>query len=160
MGSEIGQGAWQLATHYYDGTVEGPGWGLHYADWAAIRLDGQDTDPDAVVAPDGINNRTLYSFGLTLDPTDRDGLPQFVSLVDDPTMLELSYTRPVAVADLEYRLEYTTDLKTWQPVPSEILTASVLPERIGNERHTIRIANGPAAPRFYRLRVLSTVQGN
>ncbi len=160
MGSAIGQDAWSLASRYFDGTVTAEARALHYADWAAVRLVGQDTDPDAVVAPDGLNNRTLYAFGLTLDPADRDGLPQFHSLPGNPTLFELTYRRPVAVADLDYRVEYTTDLKTWMPVPRDILTEEVSPDGDGYERCQVLIANGLAAPRFYRMRIIDMLQAD
>jgi hypothetical protein len=156
MGATIGLEAWEKARTYYEGTAGGEAWGLRYADWAAVRLVGHDPAPDGVVAADGLRNLELYAFGLGLDPAERGGYPRFTLLPETPARLELAYERPLAVADLDYRLEMSENLDTWEPVPASLLSESIREARTGHRRHTVVIDPAGAAPRFYRLRVVGT----
>ena len=153
LGAVVGKTAWEKALPHFTGTLAGETWGLRYADWAAVRLSGRESSPDAVVAEDGLSNRELYAFGLSPDPADRDGYPRLQRADDDPLQLRLSYRRPFAVKDLAYHVEMSTDLRQWYTVPEDTLTRLVEPEDIGYETHTVLIDMNGMAPRFYRLRV-------
>ncbi|MBD5782467.1 VCBS repeat-containing protein [Pelagicoccus sp. NFK12] len=153
MGSQIGISAWEKAKDFYSGTAEAAEGVLRYADWASVRLLGQDTAPDAVVAADGIDNFTLFAFGLGLDAADRSGLPRWRVFPGETDRFELLYQRPVSVAGVDYRIEFSDDLVDWKPVPDAAVQEIVSPAGVGKVRCSVSVDSGGATPIFYRLRV-------
>lgn len=81
---------------------------------------------------DGLSNLTEYAFGFDAKTPDRSqaGLPQAVIIEGH---LGIRFTRPVAVVDVDYFVETSSDLQTWQPATSQFVRAASRLLDISNE---------------------------
>lgn len=116
-----------------------------YERWAASRPGAPA--PQADLDADGYDALMEYALGLDPAAADRGAL----SLVMGPTSLHLTYSRPVAVADLSYQVEWATTLgSTWSSLG---VTSQIVAD--DGFRRTIRasVPRGAANQRFVRLKV-------
>jgi hypothetical protein len=117
-----------------------------YDRWAASHPNSSAPDEN----PDGDNYKNLLEFALGLDPS----LPEHgaTPLTFDNSSLYLTYTRPSAVTDVSYRVEWanTVDSTIW-------ITTGVTQQIISDDgaRRTIRatVPKGAGLQRFVRLKV-------
>jgi hypothetical protein len=103
---------------------------------------------------DGIKNLQEYAFGL--NPTQSDGADTRAKLAavmrDGSLMLE--FRREAAAADLEYSLETSHDLKTWNPASTlEAVDLPAYEDDADIVGYRVRPDDVPAIGRFVRLRV-------
>lgn len=99
------------------------------------------SDPDG----DGVNN--LLEYGLSLDPKNRalKGIP---SSDLNGNNFTLSYRKDPSKTDLTYRVEWSTDLKTWSTVG---VTDQVVSSKEGVETHEASVATQNDTKKFLRL---------
>lgn len=103
----------------------------------------------------GINNLQRYAFGLDpLNPASSKGIPAF--RVRDGR-LAVDFRKPAWVPDVQYVVEVSEDLITWQSSSNHVEAASPSP---GGEPDTVsyqaKRAAGDPRPTFMRVRVVHT----
>jgi hypothetical protein len=130
-----------------------------FAQWKNDLFPGNSTSPESFALQDsdgdGLNNLSEYGFGF--DPRTPDatkpGLPRAV-LVDG--RLGVRFTRPVAAFDVDYQVETSFDLRTWQSTTENFDRSSSVLLDNGVEDVTL-VDHGNAASqfdkRFLRVRV-------
>lgn len=131
---------------------------VDFAQWKAVRFPGNATPPAIFAGQDfdgdGLLNVIEYGFGL--DPTvpsfGAPGLPRPV-IVNG--RLAVRFTRPVAVVDVDYLVEVSGDLQSWQPADDFDELPGVLVGS-GNEEVTFldRRLVGESVHRFVRVSLL------
>ena len=113
--------------------------------WRAAHFSvGEDGGDDADFDGDGLTNLLEYALGT--DPRTRNAAP-VPALEGDH--LTLSFQRPRALPDVDYKAQVSSDLMTWTTLPLEIVT--------DGETQTMRaVDTAPASgtvQRFMRLKV-------
>lgn len=128
-----------------------------YVSWADDHF-GPDSDP-AIAGPnadpdgDGLTNLLEYALGGDPRTANPDVLPfQDVEHVAGQDYLTLTFTRPVDLNDLSYRVDASTDLVIWKATPVEL---RVTANGDGTETVVYRDAEpvGQSGRRFLRLLV-------
>jgi hypothetical protein len=119
------------------------------AELADSTIGGDAADPDA----DGLPNLLEYALGA--DPKTAD-LPTIAPVVGTAAdRLTLTYTRPVAITDVAYTVEWSADLQTWTTGATATETLGTTDNGDGTATVVVRsVATLSATPRqFLRLRV-------
>ncbi|HLS27292.1 MAG TPA: hypothetical protein VK041_01470, partial [Opitutales bacterium] len=103
-------------------------------------------------AGDGIPNLLKYALGLDPWVADRSGLPE---VQIDAERLTLRYSRTKSATDLNYIVEVSEDLVTWENGEEEVEIVDVVDEG-DTERVTVRDQKPfpESGRRFMRLRVV------
>lgn len=97
--------------------------------------------------PDGDQLDNLMEYALDSDPLFADA-GEVPKAVWENGQLSFAFTRDSGKSDIVYRIEVSTDLKTWKRVPSEITSA-----KKGLERRLVRVSS-KRAQGYIRLRVV------
>jgi len=127
---------------------------LHYDEWATDRIPSSGDrnrfdDPDG----DGIRNHQEYVYGSDpLDPESMAGPEVRLLNNDGQRILAMEYNRLSGNADINYIVEFSSDLKTWiGPGATEVLgTASG-----SYPRETVRETQpAPSGRQFVRIRIV------
>ncbi len=132
--------------------------GTTYAAWAGAHgLAGEASLPGSILAGDGISNLLKYAFNLNPLATDArmlapDGTAGMPSVSYDAGTVQVRYLRRLGVP-LNYLLESSSDMQSWQPVTQTPEDAST---GAGSEweRCTVPIP-ATAAKHYFRVRVSS-----
>jgi hypothetical protein len=105
------------------------------------------TEPTADRDGDGIPNLLEYAFRLDPDAPNATGLPEFSLVNGAPTLV---YRRVTTATDIQYAIEQSTNLQSWQPVDAQ-------EERVALQGNveTVRATLPPPAsgPLFLRVAV-------
>ncbi len=121
-----------------------------FGQWKTDLFPGNSTSPESFALQDsdgdGLNNLSEYGFGF--DPrtpdADKPGLPRAV-IVDG--RLGVRFTRPVAAVDVDYQIETSFDLRTWQSSTENFDPSSSVLLDNGLEDVTL-VDHGNAATQF------------
>lgn len=139
--------------------------GVSHVDWKSATFSAADQGDLAISGPladpdgDGVPN--LLEFALALDPmtAHSDGQPTGTL---DAGVLNLTYVRRMDVADLNYIVEVSSDMITWQSGSSHTREASVT--ALDGVREQVVVADltplSTVTTRFMRLRVVVAGSGS
>ncbi len=119
-------------------------------------VSGDDVDPDG----DGISNLFEYAYGLNPKEKSRLGLPSGQVASGGPDGKDyfvLLLHRRVGASGLQYAIEVSDDLWTWQPAGARVEVIESIPD-IGNSTETVRVRLTPAIQDLHRsyVRVVVT----
>ena len=102
--------------------------------------EGADTTPTGDADGDGLNNQQEYAFGL--DPTKGSSVNPCSPLLGT----QFSYTRR-ASSGLDYTVEYSTDLATWNPATATQVPGT--PDPNGVQIVTVTVSNAPVDGKLF-----------
>ena len=102
--------------------------------------EGADTTPTGDADGDGLDNQQEYAFGL--DPTKGSSVNPCSPLLGT----QFSYTRR-ASSGLDYTVEYSTDLATWNPATATQVSGT--PDPNGVQIVTVTVSNAPVDGKLF-----------
>ncbi len=114
---------------------------------AGERANAAISGPSAVYGQDGLPNLVKYALGLNPKQNITSGLPA-VSASGGNWVY--TYTRPTAITDVTYSVEYSTDLATWIPLGAGTQLSSIS----GTDTWQATVPLGSAPAVFFHLKVI------
>jgi hypothetical protein len=125
--------------------------------WAErMGLSGAMADPHADPRGVGVSNLLRYAFDMDLDKINQERLPRFQLFPGangQQPRPGLSFYA-IDSQDINFKVEVSTDLKTWQLLPESSMQWETQATDAGLQEVKVQDLNAPTgANRFYRLRV-------
>lgn len=151
MSRAVQTGAAQRQIYHIEGGESSVEFGSTPAStWFATFFSGQVPTPsDWNEDHDGDGASTLLEYGLGSDPTKVDSLPLFDGSTDNGKLV-FRYVRPLGRSDLNYRIEQSYGLDSWQPLVGGDVNDGALTAE-GEPRRAEVVLDGTT--RFLRLAV-------
>lgn len=134
------------------GAFEGPQ--TRFDEWQFANFDDEELLQEAISGPDGslfgdgVPNLMKYGLGLSARSPAQANVFQFKKTSGNATAIE--FTRSLAPLDLEWILERSTELQTWEEVANASIQVLSTDDSTESVRLTLPAGTGT---RFYRVRL-------